>query len=141
MKKILFFLFILLLLPFSLFAQSYAKGDKVEVLWHGSWYKADIEQIMKEGYYKVHFMGYWASREETVPKDRIRNILVRTQPDLNTLKSGDAVEFQEGDHWKPATFVELNGKKAVIRYTDGESQKEQIILANRLSITPASAPK
>ncbi len=142
MKKTFFtlFLFSISLLPFTLFAQSYAKGDKVEVLWHGAWYKSTIEQIIREGYYKVHFMGYWSSREEVVPTERIRNIAARTQPDLNTLKAGNKVEFLEGDHWRPATLVELNGKRAVIRYTDGESQKEQTILTNHLSVVPAPTP-
>ncbi len=141
MKKIiLFLLFFVSLLPASLFAQTYAKGDKVEVLWHGAWYKSRIERVEKEGYYRVHFMGYWASREEIVPSERIRNIIPRTQPDLNSLKMGSPVEFLEGDHWRPATFVELDGKKAVIRYTDGEAQKEQKILTNLLSIVPSSSP-
>jgi len=142
MKKISLFLILLSFsfLPSSLLAQGFAKGDKVEVLWHGAWYKSTIEQIMREGYYKVHFMGYWASREEVVPTERIRNIAARTQPDLNALKSGNKVEFLEGDHWRPATLVELNGKKAVIRYTDGESQKEQAVLTSRLSIVPGPTP-
>ncbi|GEM_PF-2395700 len=133
-------LFVLMSLIWSLplLAQTYAKGDKVEALWHGSWYKSTIEQIMKENLYKVHFTGYWASREEFLGPERLRPIAARTQPDWNILKSGDAVEFLEGDHWHPAIFVERNDKRALIRYADGESQKEERIAINRISVVPPS---
>lgn len=136
MKKIAFqlLLFSIFLLPFSLSAQTYSRGDKVEALWQGSWYKATIEQVMKENLYKVHFSGYWASREEIIPSERVRKIAERNQPDLNSLKPGMRVEFLEGDHWRPATFVEMNNKKALLRFADGESQKELWITLNRLSI-------
>lgn len=137
MKKTALFFFLLLciyLSPFSLFAQTYSKGDKVEVLWQGAWYKSNIEQVMKENLYKVHFSGYWASREEIVPPERIRPIAERGRPNPNNLKSGDAIEFLEGDHWRPATFVEVNGNKVLVRYADGQSQKEKWILAKHLSL-------
>lgn len=141
MKKIPFLFFALLIALSSspLFAQSYAKGDSVEGFWHGAWYKANIREIMREGYYKVHFNGYWASREEVLPADRLRPLPTRTQPDLNTLKSGGAIEFLEGDHWRPATFVELQGRKALIRYADGQSQKEGLVPIGHLSAVPAPA--
>jgi len=139
MKKILLLSFALLIaLSFSpLFAQTYAKGDQVEGFWHGAWYKANIREIMKEGYYKVHFNGYWASREEVLSADKLRPLPARTQPDLNALKSGSAIEFLESDHWRPATFVELQGKKALIRYADGQSQKEGLVPIGHLSVVPA----
>lgn len=135
-----FFVFVLFALP--LFAQiTYVKGDKIEAFWQGSWSKANIlGPSSKTGYYRVHFNGYWASREELLPLDKIRPISQHTQPDLNALKKGDAVEVLEGDHWKPATFVEAQGKKALVRYADGEAHQEKLVPIGHLAQVPSSTP-
>ena len=134
--------FLLTISAIPLFAQTYSKGERVEAFWQGSWYKSNVLENVKPGFYKIHFDGYWASREEVLPQDRIRPIAQRTQPDLNSLKSGDKIEFLEGDHWKPAAFVELQGKKALIRYADGEKSKDKWINASQMSqvSAPASSP-
>lgn len=134
-------LFLSLHCPFSLFAQTYNKGDKVEVLWQGAWQKARIEHVMKENLYKVHFSGYWASREEIVSPDRIRPIAERGRPNVGNLKSGEAIEFLEGDHWRPAIFVEASDNKVLVRYADGVKDKEKWIPASHLSIVPVPPGK
>lgn len=146
MKKISILFFLLSSFFFSLpssllHAQSYSKGEKVEILSQGSWYKGNIEQVMKENSYKVHFSGYWASREEIVTPDRLRPIRERGRPNPADLKSGESIEFLEGDHWRVATFVESDGSKVLVRFTEGEKQKEKWIPAKHLSLVPGSSAK
>jgi len=113
----------------------YLKGDRVEALWHGAWYKGVIERVEKSGeLYRVSFYGYWHDRDETLPPERLRPIpKKREYPHPSELKAGDAIEFLEGgDHWRPAVFVELNGKKAKVRWADGQSTREEEIYWTRL---------
>lgn len=144
MKKLsfVFSFFLLTLSAIPLFAQTYSKGERVEAFWQGSWYKSNVLEVVKPGFYRIHFDGYWASRAEVLPQDLVRPLPQRSQPDLNTLKSGDKIEFMEGDHWKPAVFVEFQGKKALVRYADGEKHKDKLIKASHMSIpgTPSSLP-
>ena len=51
----------------------FAKGQKVEVLWKGTWYKATVLEA-KENAYKIHYDGYGSSWDETVTSSRIRGV-------------------------------------------------------------------
>lgn len=57
------------------FAQpaSFAVGEKIEVLWSGTWYKADVLEA-KGGQYKIHYDGWASSWDEWVKPDRIRRL-------------------------------------------------------------------
>jgi hypothetical protein len=46
-------------------------GDRVEVLWKRSWYKATIIGV-KPGLYRIHYTGYASSWDEWVAPGRIR---------------------------------------------------------------------
>jgi len=147
MKLISVLFLFLLLLASSAWAQSetqpeskpqassstYSKGDKVEALWQGAWYKGTIMNRDKENYYEVHFDGYWHSRNEVLPTDRIRMPASRAIPDPADLKTGDAVEIYQGDHYKPAVFVEAKNKSAVVRFADGNKTKEERVPLHKVS--------
>jgi hypothetical protein len=110
------------------------KGDKVEALWQGAWYKGQIMFRDKPNYYMVHFEGYWHNRDEVLPADRVRKPVKRVQPNPADLKSGDSVEIYQGDHYQPAVFVEDKGKgKALVRIADGDKSKEEQVDLYKLS--------
>ena len=119
----------------------YSRGDKVEALWHGAWYRGVIEQSYKENRYKVSFYGYWHSRDEIMPLERIRKVPKREYPQLSDMKAGDAVEFMEDDHWRPGVFVEARKYKALIRYADGEKTKETEVYYMKLWRPPVNTSK
>lgn len=117
-------------------ASAFSKGDKIEVLWHGAWYKALVEQVAKDNLYKVSFYGYWHDRDEYVPTDRMRRIPERKYPSPSDLKEGDHLEFLDDDHWRPVVFVEMVGSKAKLRYADGEKQREELVPIYKLWKAP-----
>ncbi len=47
------------------------KGDKIQVLWNGSWYKAAIIDV-NGSKYKIHYDGYADSWDEWVTADRMK---------------------------------------------------------------------
>ncbi|MFO0663526.1 MAG: agenet domain-containing protein [Polyangiaceae bacterium] len=51
-------------------AAAYKVGDKVDVNWKGSWYQAKI--LSAGATYKVHYIGWASSWDESVPASRIR---------------------------------------------------------------------
>ncbi|MCS6795346.1 MAG: agenet domain-containing protein [Raineya sp.] len=51
----------------------YKVGDKVEILWNGSWYKGSIISAKNaEGKYKIHYDGYDSNWDEFVEPKRLR---------------------------------------------------------------------
>lgn len=51
---------------------SYVVGDKVQVLWKGTWYKSTILETNREGKYKIHYDGWGAQWDEWVTPDRMK---------------------------------------------------------------------
>jgi hypothetical protein len=49
------------------------KAAKIEVLWSGAWYKAQIIEA-KDGQYKIHYDGFGNNWDEWVKPDRIRQV-------------------------------------------------------------------
>ena len=47
-------------------------GDKVDVDWKGTWWKADVVEATSEGKYKIHYVGWSTRWDETVPSTRVR---------------------------------------------------------------------
>lgn len=54
-------------------ATSFSVGEKVEVLWSGTWYKADVLEA-KDGQYKIHYDGWASAWDEWVKPDRMRRL-------------------------------------------------------------------
>ena len=51
---------------------SYAVGDKVQVLWKGTWYKSSVLEVGKDGKFKIHYDGWGAEWDEWVTPDRMK---------------------------------------------------------------------
>jgi len=110
------------------------KGDKIEGLWQGAWYKGEIMFRDKPNYYMVHFEGYWHNRDEVLPVERIRKPVKRVIPNPADLKSGDKVELYQGDHYQPLVFIEAKGNgKALVRTDEGDKSKEMTVDMYKLS--------
>lgn len=74
MRRRLFSLLLGLFVALSAAAQSgYTANQQVEVLWKDRWYKATILAVTDKAY-KIHYDGYAASSDETVPASRIRRL-------------------------------------------------------------------
>jgi hypothetical protein len=136
MKKTIPMVLMCMLITAQVRAGSYQMGEKVEALWHGSWYEGTIEQVPKNDRYQIGFYGSWGNREETFSPDRIREIPTRASPEIAELKSGDEVEFLEGNHWRPAVFAEVKKEKALLRYADAEKSTEQWVVLKRVWKVP-----
>lgn len=52
-------------------ASAYKVGDKVDVNWKGTWYQGKILSA-GGGNYKIHYIGWASSWDESVPASRIR---------------------------------------------------------------------
>lgn len=51
---------------------SFKAGDKVEVEWHGTWYKAQVLAVVGKDQWKIHYDGYESSWDEVVGPSRIK---------------------------------------------------------------------
>lgn len=54
-------------------SQNYIVGDKVEVLWSGTWYAAEVLEA-KGGQYKIHYSDWSSTFDEWVKIERIRRV-------------------------------------------------------------------
>ncbi len=50
----------------------FTAGDRVDVLWKETWYKAEIKSVEPNGDYNVHYEGYDAEWDERVNPNRVR---------------------------------------------------------------------
>jgi len=53
-------------------AAAWKVGDAVDVEWKRQWWKATILSVEGEGKYKIHYVGWSSSWDETVPASRVR---------------------------------------------------------------------
>ena len=53
--------------------QTYTVGEKIEVLWSGTWYKAEILES-KAGQFKIHYADWASSWDEWVKPARMRRV-------------------------------------------------------------------
>src|SRR5690349_24016159 len=52
-------------------SSKYSVGDKVEILWSGSWYKGEVLEVNNDKY-KIHYDGYGSNWDEWVTSERLR---------------------------------------------------------------------
>src|SRR5262245_51764552 len=113
------------------FTGTFVKGDKIEILWDGAWYKGRVENVVKKelekARYKVSFDGYWHNWDKEVNADAVRRIPQRVRSDPDSLAKGDSIEYIEGgDHWIPGVFMEKKDKKeGIVQITKGKKTKEE----------------
>ncbi|MFT3743213.1 MAG: Tudor-knot domain-containing protein [Pyrinomonadaceae bacterium] len=54
-------------------SQTYSVGEKIEVLWSGTWYASEVLEV-KGGQYKIHYSDWASTFDEWVKPDRIRRV-------------------------------------------------------------------
>ena len=107
-------------------APTYKVGDKVEVLWKGTWYPAAVIEV-KPDEWKIHYDGYEASWDEWVKSDRIR---------MPGFKVGDAVEVLWKGTWYPAQVIEAKPDEWKIHYDGYESSWDEWVKTDRIRRKP-----
>ena len=88
MRRLIFCFLLSFFYSLLAYSQSnFTVNQKVEVLWKGRWYKATVLTV-KGNAYKIHYDGYASSWDETVPKNRIRNINTESKTGASIVKYG-----------------------------------------------------
>ncbi len=67
-------------------------GERVEVLWNGTWYRAQVE-AERSNALQIHYIGYARSWDEWAPLDRVRTFVPRVYA------VGEAVEVEWHGQW------------------------------------------
>jgi hypothetical protein len=114
MKQLLFLLAFVFTVVFTANAQR--AGEKVQILWGGSWYDGKIEEV-KDGQFYVSYDGWSSTSNEWVGADRIKGF-AKEEPKapLTKFKVGDRVEVEYGMVPEPATVIEVGENKYHIQY-------------------------
>ena len=99
----------------------FKKGDAVEVLFGGQWYKAVVLETAP-GKWKIHYEGYGDNWDSWVERDKIRRrdaapVEPRPAPaPPSEFKAGDRVEVLFGGQWYKAVVLEAGAAKWKIHY-------------------------
>jgi hypothetical protein len=94
-KNIFTTLLFICLFAVNLPAQTNFKtGDQAEVSWNGVWYKAQVLEV-KDGKYKINYLGYGDSWDEWVDNSRIRR--TGQQATAAQTASNNSGAFKPGD--------------------------------------------
>jgi hypothetical protein len=59
-------------------------NDDVSVEWHGGWYPGRILELPAVDGIRIHYEGFDASWDETVPRSRLRRPVAPAQPEQNS---------------------------------------------------------
>ncbi|MBF0465018.1 MAG: hypothetical protein HQK88_06570 [Nitrospirae bacterium] len=135
-------LFVLLLtltlaLGFVVVSEAFIKGDKVEVLWKGTWYTATVLKAKGELTY-IHYDGYSKSWDEWVGLDRIRSnggAETTTPASSNVTSSfmrGDKVEVFSNGTWYAATVLKAQGDQTYIHYDGYDKSTDEWVALDRI---------
>ena len=119
MRKIVFTFLLLVYINCLGFSQKI--GDRVQVLWNGSYYSATVTEA-KETVWKVHYNGYDDTWDEWVNGDRIKS----------ALKKGDKIEVLWNDAWYNAEVIAVNGCIYKVHYDGYEKEWDEWITPHRL---------
>ena len=94
-------------LTHSFFAQKV--GEKVNVIWNGTWYKSTILEI-KNGKFKVHYDGWGSEWDEWVTSDRIK---------VWSFKVGEKVQVLSNGIWYKASILQSGNDGTYKVHYDG----------------------
>jgi hypothetical protein len=95
---------------------SVARGDSLEVEWHGSWYPAEVIET-RAGLTKIHFSGYGSEWDEWVEPQRLRQPAIATKiVATSSLKTGERVQVEWGGTWWEAEVLGQKSESIEIRY-------------------------
>ena len=119
MKKRLLISFIALLGFWQ--AQAQNTGDKVQVLWNGSWYPATVKES-KDGQWFVHYDNFDAQWDEWVGQDRIKQ----------AWKKGDKLHVEWKGDWFEASILEVGEGKYKVHYEGWGDEWDEWVTPNRM---------
>jgi hypothetical protein len=121
-------------------SKSYRVGDRVLVEWEGADYPAAIVAVESPGKYKIHFEGYDAIWDESVPATRIRGkvtgpvqlpppppkvrarMAMLNKSSLSTYKVGDRVKVDWKGTFYPALVLAVLGNERYRVHYEGYDQ-------------------
>lgn len=135
-------------------SKTYRVGDRVLVEWEGAEYPAGVLAVEGPGKYKVHFEGYDAIWDESVPVTRIKRKITESGPvptppppakvrarmasggsktQLSTFKIGDRVKVDWKGTFYPATIlVVLGGERYRVHYEGYDQNWEENVDISRI---------
>ncbi|MFO0738574.1 MAG: agenet domain-containing protein [Labilithrix sp.] len=128
---------------------TYLVGEKVDVEWNGSWWKAEIVGV-NGSLYRVHYTGWSAKWDEDVTTARIRPPTgdgrigtevpgVADQASPSKWKVGDNVDVSWNGSWWAASIIGVNGNLYRVHYTGwASSWDENVTLARIRPATPGA---
>ncbi len=125
-----------------LLAAPWKKGDKLEIKWGETWYKAEVLEVEGERY-KVRYDGYSAAWDEWATSAKLRDIAVSPAPAaavagtpagaaaVGPWKVDDRVEALSYGRWYPGKLTQVEASRVRVTY-DGysSSSDEWVPLAN-----------
>lgn len=109
---------------------SWSVGDKVLVLWKGTWYKATVIGARPDAY-RIHYTGYASSWDEWVAAGRIRSV-ERPPAPAAEWKVGDRIEVLWKRSWYKATIIGVKPGLYRIHYTGYASSWDEWVGPGRV---------
>jgi hypothetical protein len=107
-------------------------GDKVQVLWKGTWYPATVLQAKGDQCF-IHYDGYDSSWDEWVGSDRIRVTSSKSSAPSggSSLSEGDPVKVLWKGAWYPAHVLRVKGDRLYIHYDGYDSSWDEWVGRDR----------
>jgi len=137
-------LLILLFISLSIYSFGQNVGDKVDVLWNGTYYKATVKEVSGSKWF-IHYDGYDNSWDEWVGKDRIKVLKNSNTPSGgktdagnnnsnqgNQWKTGDKVMVKWNDKWYPSTILKFSDGKYKIHYDGWSDSYDEWVAPSRI---------
>lgn len=151
---------------------AFAVGDKVDVKWNGSWWKAEILAVNTPKY-RVHYTGWSASWDEDVTSDRVRTATAGASQGTETTaatatatapaassaapvaaptpapasaavaawKVGDKVDVQWNGAWWAGQILSVNGAQYKVHYIGWASSWDETVTTARLRASTPGAKR
>jgi hypothetical protein len=115
--------FILLVLVFVFNSNAQKIGDKIEVLWNGSYFPATVKNVNeKEKKWLIGYDTYSESWDEWITSERIKL----------TYNKGDKIEVDWNGSWYEATILEIKDQKYKIAYVGYDSNWDEWVDLKRM---------
>ncbi len=109
------------------------EGERVEVLYRGEWYRAQIEGE-RPGAVRVHYIGYSRSWDEWVSPDRCRAFSPRSHP------RGQALEVEWRGVWYPARVLAERAGIHHIHYDGYSDAWDEWVASRRCRVPSGQTP-
>ncbi len=140
-------MFLVLIVVFCFCSLGQKVGDKVDVLWNGTYYKANVKKVADSKWF-IHYDGYESSWDEWVGKDRIK-VITKTggnnkggKTDVNSenntgqnnsdWKVGDKLKVGWNNTWYPSTIIQVGDGKYKIYYDNYSNSYDEWVTPARM---------